>query len=268
MKTSHTIQNPQLNGGRSYKKQAFTLIEMLVVIAIISLLAGLLVPMVSRAKEKAMDISCKSNIRDCVSALLEFAVDHDGRVPVRYNPSTDSNGTWTGWPYILSRTGYMGDYKAEQGIIKRRPYSCPLSAGKERQINASQDLVYGINEPCFTGDGQKSGYKGTEYDALGLWKFSGKTSRLTYISMMRVEKPASFILLGEAFSGFYFKNFGVEVQASIIGGDYAFMWLRHDGHANVAFADGHVGQITRETGGDYLQAWATWTLPDYYPPEN
>jgi prepilin-type N-terminal cleavage/methylation domain-containing protein len=67
--------------GKARARGAFTLIELLVVIAIIAILASLLLPTLSGAKERARRVTCKSNMRQFLLAVQMYAHDNDNFLP-------------------------------------------------------------------------------------------------------------------------------------------------------------------------------------------
>jgi prepilin-type N-terminal cleavage/methylation domain-containing protein len=71
-------------------RRRFTLIELLVVVAIIAILAALLLPALRGARNRAYDLTCKSNLRQLTIALLQYIDDNDGFYPIMY----DRAGRW------------------------------------------------------------------------------------------------------------------------------------------------------------------------------
>lgn len=97
------------------RKKGFTLIELLVVIAIIAILAAILFPVFARAREKARQTSCLSNVKQLGLAFMQYAQDYDERLPGFFpawgtNPDPPGSGCswWQGvYPYIKNYQVYV-----------------------------------------------------------------------------------------------------------------------------------------------------------------
>jgi len=141
-------------------RRGFTLIELLVVIAIIAILAAILFPVFAKAREKARQTACLSNVRQIGTALLSYAQDYDERLPVWQwaNRPCGGNPYPDGAP--ISPCKQVIWWAASQPYAKNyQLYQCP-SAGTERHKcpngdpggaasvwwNATPVVHYGMNE--------------------------------------------------------------------------------------------------------------------------
>jgi prepilin-type N-terminal cleavage/methylation domain-containing protein len=108
-------------------RQAFTLIEMLVVIAIIGILASMLLPSLAKAKQKALRIKCMNNLNQIGKAMFMFGQDNDDWFP------------WNDWcpPFSVKAEHFAQNYKEDPGSI----FAC---RGLKRELVTPKILL----SPC------------------------------------------------------------------------------------------------------------------------
>jgi prepilin-type N-terminal cleavage/methylation domain-containing protein/prepilin-type processing-associated H-X9-DG protein len=109
------------------KKSGFTLVELLVVIAVIAILASLLLPALGKAKGRAHTISCMNNLRQIGLATQLYIQDHEDELP----QSQHTNASW-----IASLAPYLGGTNV---------YRCPKDPHPTRQY------TYAINDFLLVG---------------------------------------------------------------------------------------------------------------------
>jgi len=94
------------------KTRIFTLIELLVVVAIIAILASLLLPALSKAREMARSITCSSNMKQLGLVFFQYSNDFEGRMPIH---KIDSGST--AWPYYKRELFTMGYLRESDPVL-------------------------------------------------------------------------------------------------------------------------------------------------------
>ncbi len=198
---------------------AFTLIELLVVITIIAILAAILLPVFSRAREKGRQAACVSNMKQIALGIMAYVEDNDGFLP-NFWDNVAGEGQYGGWMfYNKFNQCFPNNFEPQKGSIypyvkNEQIFICPSD-------RCRHGCSYAINGALTS-------------DPIGGNRFH-RGLQVSYI-----EEPANVILL-------------VEEQCSIGSTDDAHFHptgniaeTRHLELSNFAFCDGHVKPLRRE----------------------
>ncbi len=204
------------------RQRAFTLIELLVVVAIISILASMLMPVYSRARESARKVVCVSNLNQIRLAISLYTQDYDEYYPV----------AWGFWAPLMDLPTEPNLKTCIQGYVKNdEVWWCPSWAGR-----------YGRNA---WGNPYGSGFDfivpgANSYEVIGVP--ATETSPGSCWSDASLSSPSDYPLLwcGSHWTWALNAHTGVS--------DSAFFQGQEHGGTNIAYADGHAKWVPLDAG--------------------
>lgn len=201
----------------------FTLVEMLVVIAILALLAGLIFPAATNGVERARTMKCASQLREISSAALMYAADHNGTLPPHRREGRGALGQ-----QILIREGYLDPYYFQgwgpYSHIRYAGHSCPKWGEIEGEpATYVQTAGYSINGSL-------------SYTEKADGSISEDNDNYTPKKIFLVKNAATTVywMDSAAHGGQSF------LKVPPVPGDNQSIHYRHRGGVNIGFCDGHV----------------------------
>ena len=213
-------------------RRGFTLIELLVVIAIIAILAAILFPVFARAREKARQTSCLSNLKQLSLGAMMYAQDYDETM----FPSWEGPAAYPGsyqWPQLVYP--YVKNWQI---------FICPS--------DNAENLVTNGGAP-----GSTLSYA----DNVGYWGGSGVAGFTCTMpvgqSLARTDDPSGTLLMLDYTGGFEVGWQNVAAQPL----DMTFLPVRHNEGVNVAFMDGHAKWLKIDAVGakNVNGVYSMWT---------
>ncbi len=243
-----------MNSPQRIQPAAFTLVELLVVIAVIGILAALLLPTMSAAKAKASQTACLNNQKQLGTGMMMYCDENGGAFPGIASQHSGFNPA--DWIYWRTNTAVYPPVEKSPIVSQvtsanRSLFRCPLDqndADRLAQVSTS-DGPY-LYSYSLTGYGLDSHPELNLEGNLGM--SSVFTTDMTYIFKQgSVHNPVLKIMLAEEPGGSQDNPIGssaINDGRWIPGTDP--LTRRHRGKANVTFADGHAQAVDWEFGND------------------
>jgi prepilin-type N-terminal cleavage/methylation domain-containing protein/prepilin-type processing-associated H-X9-DG protein len=249
------------------KRRGFTLIELLVVISIIAVLLAILIPSLSKAREKVKDTSCKSNLKNIGLALIMYLDAYDRRIP---NTASSNGFLWYDGAGNRLRPGvgdaYWGtfywDYLKDTKIfgcpsLQRAPEGLIYTYGNQDPAKVIQNAAFGLNHHSKNrGRNINTVYRQDEFlfcsDHAEPRPECGTDDSFHNNDVKGAMNLTSYRQGGSRFR-VYRQIFRHNIRYSDAG--------RTGGRANILWLDGHVSFLNETNGDDVERRWYTGDRP-------
>lgn len=223
--------------ARRFRISGFTLVEMLVVIAIIGILVSMLAPSISRALESARSTDCANNLKQVLYAENLYAADYNNYAPmsiIRYQV----NGKQTDIYWSRHFTGGTDRYPIGKLYLERNNcFRCPsgkFSANDNAQAHTYGKFYYNIETPD----------PDLEFPDMPFSQWGRKEGGNGFIAYSRMRTPGKFPLFADTVvndsNRYQFYKFNPRKFIKNSNDKYLGLFLRHQNCAGIGFADGHV----------------------------